>query len=236
MKQLACVLMLGLWTVSALAREVAAPAGALPVIHDVDVVVVGGGAGGVEAALAAAKNGAKVFLAAPRPYLGEDICATYRLWLEADEQPATALAKEIFKAQPVTAAGVGEGLPYKYTANIASSAKHKDTTPPSLLRDGKWHGATRQSVQYDGNVTLTLDLGKVQPLVKVSVLAYQRPDDFAVDKIAVSASADGKQWQPAASIINDKDVGFVEDEAMALSATLKMQARYLKLAIQKTEA
>ena len=236
MKQLACVLMLGLWTVNALAREVAAPAGALPVIHDVDVVVVGGGAGGVEAALAAAKNGAKVFLAAPRPYLGEDICATYRLWLEADEQPATALAKEIFKAQPVTAARVGAGLPYKYTADIASAAKHKDTTPPSLLHDGKWQSSSHQSVQYDGNVTLTLDLGKVQPLAKVSVLAYQRPEDFAVEKIAISVSSDGKQWQAVATAANDKlDVGAVEDEAFPISAALKVQARYLKLAIQKTE-
>jgi flavin-dependent dehydrogenase len=237
MNQLACVVMVGLLAANVLAREVAEPANSIPVIQDVDVVVVGGGAGGVEAALAAAKNGAKVFLVAPRPYLGEDICATYRLWLEADEQPATALAKEIYKAQPLAVASVGEGLPYKYTADVAASAKHKDTVPPSLLHDGKWHGASRQSVQYDGNVTLTLDLGKVQSLVKVSVLAYQRPDDFAVEKITVSASNDGKQWQPALTFTNDKlDVGTVEDEAMPISAPLKISARYLKLALQKTAA
>ena len=39
----------------------------IPVAHQVDVVVVGGGTGAVAAAVAAAEKGAKVFLAAPRP-------------------------------------------------------------------------------------------------------------------------------------------------------------------------
>jgi len=60
----------------------------IPVAYDVDVVVVGGTSGGVAAAVEAAQNGVKVFLAAERPYLGADICATYRLWLEPGEVPA----------------------------------------------------------------------------------------------------------------------------------------------------
>jgi hypothetical protein len=70
----------------------------IPVACDVEVVVVGGSSGAVSAAVAAAETGAKVFLAAPRPYLGEDICATLRLWLEEDEQPASPLARKLFPA------------------------------------------------------------------------------------------------------------------------------------------
>ena len=64
----------------------------IPVAYDVDVVVVGGSTGAVSAAVAAKEAGAKVFLLAPRPYLGEDMCETRRLWLEEDEKPASPLA------------------------------------------------------------------------------------------------------------------------------------------------
>ena len=68
----------------------------IQVAYDVDVVVVGGTSGGVAAAVGAAQKGAKVFLAAERPYLGEDLCGTYRLWLEDGEEPTSALAKKVF--------------------------------------------------------------------------------------------------------------------------------------------
>lgn len=68
----------------------------LAVIADVDLVVVGGSSAAVAAALAASKCGLSVFLAAPRPYLGEDICAHERFWLEPDDAPACALAKALF--------------------------------------------------------------------------------------------------------------------------------------------
>lgn len=71
----------------------------IPVAFDVDVAVVGGSSGAVSAAEAAAEAGASVFLAAPRPYLGDDLCGPLRLWLEPGEKPADPLAEAIF-AQP----------------------------------------------------------------------------------------------------------------------------------------
>ena len=65
----------------------------IPLAYEVDVLVVGGGTGAVSAAVAAARSGAKVFLAAPHPYLGDDMTATLRLWLEEGETPDSALAK-----------------------------------------------------------------------------------------------------------------------------------------------
>jgi len=70
----------------------------VPIAYNVDVVIVGGSTGAVSAAVAAAGKGARVFLAAPRPYLGEDVCAPMRLWLEAGERPSTPLAKALFEA------------------------------------------------------------------------------------------------------------------------------------------
>lgn len=78
------------------ATRVVESAREIPVAYDVDVLVVGGSTRAVAAALAAKESGASVFLAAQRPYLGEDMCATYRLWLEEGETPTTPLAKAIF--------------------------------------------------------------------------------------------------------------------------------------------
>ena len=68
----------------------------LPVAYSVDVAVVGGSTGAVAAAVAAAKGGASVFLATSQPYLGEDMCATLRLWREPGEEPAGELARAIW--------------------------------------------------------------------------------------------------------------------------------------------
>ena len=64
---------------------IAESARAIPVCQEADVVIVGGSCGAVAAAQAAALAGAKVFLAAPRPYLGDDVAGTLRLladWLD----------------------------------------------------------------------------------------------------------------------------------------------------------
>ncbi len=73
----------------------------LPVAYDVDVLVAGGSLSGAEAARAAARKGASVLLIASRPYLGYDLCATQRLWLERGEKPQTALTRSIFGANRV---------------------------------------------------------------------------------------------------------------------------------------
>jgi len=68
----------------------------IPIAYSVDVVVVGGSTYAVGAAAAAACAGANVFLAAPRPYLGDDLCATLRLWLPKGQEPTTELGRRIF--------------------------------------------------------------------------------------------------------------------------------------------
>ncbi|MHC4251551.1 MAG: FAD-dependent oxidoreductase, partial [Planctomycetota bacterium] len=73
----------------------------LQMAYDVDVLVAGGSLAGVEAACAAAQKGASVLLIEARPYLGYDLCATQRLWLEEGERPRTALTRSIFGTNAV---------------------------------------------------------------------------------------------------------------------------------------
>lgn len=71
----------------------------LPLAYDVDVVVAGGTLAGVEAACAAADAGATVLVVESRPYLGYDICANQKLWLDADEKPQTRITQYLFKGK-----------------------------------------------------------------------------------------------------------------------------------------
>jgi hypothetical protein len=212
---------------------VAESARSIPLLYEVDVVVVGGGSGAVSAAVAAAENGARVFLAAPRPYLGEDLCGTYRLWLEPDEEPTSPLAAAVF-AEPEAPAVLRNQIPFTYQANVESAAQHKDSAQSTGLRDGKWHSAPSQSVQYNGDVNLLVDLGGEQFVGKAHLMAYQRNDEFEVAEVAFFVSDDKEHWRPAATTANKRLGQGFEQAAIPLSAAVEQKARYLKLAVRKT--
>ncbi|UCG50036.1 MAG: FAD-dependent oxidoreductase [Phycisphaerales bacterium] len=213
----------------------------IPVAYDVDVLVVGGSSGGVAAAVGAAEKGASVFLTAQRPYLGEDICGTYRLWLEPDEIATSPLAKKVFAEMPRSGPSV-RGAAFTYSADKPSAAIHRDTRTPSLLTDGKWHNAATQSVQYDGDVIITADLGKERELRCVYLMAYQRRNpglgsDFEVESVAVSLSGDGDDWTQAA-VARNAIAGQALSEPwgpVELSAAVSGPARYVKLAVKKSK-
>ena len=76
--------------------------GRIPVVRKVDLVVVGSTVGAVAAATEAAKEGVRVLLIGSRPYLGEDICATMRLWLDEGETLHGKLTSRIFSGKQVT--------------------------------------------------------------------------------------------------------------------------------------
>ncbi|HLB74962.1 MAG TPA: FAD-dependent oxidoreductase [Sedimentisphaerales bacterium] len=220
---------------------ICASARRIPVAYDVDVVVVGGTSGGVAAAVGAAEKGAKVFLAAQQPYLAADLCGTYRLWLEPGETPKSPLARAVF-AEPVGADRMRNSIPFTYQTDIASAAMHRDTPVPSVLNDGKWGSASSQSVQYDGDVEITADLGRVRQLEKVHVMAYQRRnpgagDDFQVAEVSVSLSDDKEQWKEVATIKNER-AGESLDEPwgpIELSASVSAEARYVRFLVKKSE-
>jgi len=64
----------------------------LPVLADVDILVIGATAAAVAAALAAKENGVSVYVLSSRPFFGEDICSLYRFWPQAERtQPLSQL-------------------------------------------------------------------------------------------------------------------------------------------------
>lgn len=74
----------------------------LPLVQDVDVVVVGGSCGAVAAAEAAADGGAKVFLATSYGSLGEDVAGTLRVWADEEEVQSSELMRAMFGGTPAS--------------------------------------------------------------------------------------------------------------------------------------
>ncbi|MFH1267091.1 MAG: FAD-dependent oxidoreductase, partial [Planctomycetota bacterium] len=209
----------------------------IPVAYEVDVVVVGGGTGAVSAAVAAAEAGAKVFLAAPHPYLGDDMTATLRLWLEEVEEPTTPLAQRIFTDEAQAQFGPDPNrLEFTYEADVPSAPVHKDSDPPGKLSDGEWTNAASQSVQYDGDVSIVADLQDSKPVDEVRLMVYYRggasgrTGGFKVRGVTVFTSDDKQTWQQVAALENR----FTEDVAV-LSAPVKAKTRYVKLDVKKTD-
>lgn len=206
----------------------------IPVAEEVDVVVVGGSTGAVAAAVAAAEAGAEVFLLAPYPYLGEDMTATLRLWLEPGEVPRAPLAQRIFD-DPGRGVPSPDALRFTYQASLPSAGAHRDTDPPSLLCDGRFGDPASQSVQYDGDVTIDADLGSLQPVREVRVVVYcraggTRPDGgFNVEQLAISTSRDGELWQEDAVLEGREPSG----DYYVLAAPVGREARYVKISARK---
>lgn len=203
------------------ARDVNESAREVPLAYDVDVLVVGGTTRGVTAAVAAAESGAKVFLAARKPYLGIDMCATNRLWLEEGEVPQTELEKALFARLD---GGLQGSLPFTYEASREANSKHPDRSG-TVLSDGKAQTASHESVQYDGDVTIIADLGKAVDLKGLAVTYFTRPNEFGVSRFAFAISDDKKTWRDLGSVEGKLEGENTESVRHSVSAS----GRYVKL-------
>ncbi|MEE8450300.1 MAG: FAD-dependent oxidoreductase [Thermoguttaceae bacterium] len=209
----------------------------IPVAYEVDVVVVGGGTGAVSAALAAKEQGAEVFLAAPYPYLGDDMTATLRLWLEEGEVPESPLALRLFNDKSRTDPQLDPNrMEFTYEADQPSVPVHKDTSPPTKLTDGHFGDPSSQSVQYDSNVNITADLGKSKPIESVRLRAFRRTSgiggtNFDVKAVMVCVSDDKQSWKQIGVVANEKPSA----DSAVLSLPIGRAARYVRFAVTMPE-
>lgn len=200
----------------------------IPIVYEVDVVVLGGSSAGVAAAVGAVEEGATVFLAAPRPYLGEDLCGTYRIWVDPNEVAQSGLANKLFN---IPLSGIRLSC---YETDIPSDSLHPDTEPPSLLCDGRWDSVFTDSVQYNEDVNIIFDLGKEHSIKEVHIITFQNPNNYEVNEVTVSVSNNGELWQQIL-VISNEDVGstFVAPP-LRLSGNATGEGRYVKFLVRKS--
>ena len=207
----------------------------LPVVQDVDVVVAGGSSAAVAAAVAAKQAGATVFLAAPRPYLGEDLAGTLRLAREPGDDESHPIYRAIFDGRRAARAS----WPFTYTYDAKPDKTHLDAKQ-SVLTDGKFGNATLESVQFSGDVTVSVDLGEARDISGVELSTYLREHragknrkadlskvGFRTAAMEVSASRDGKAWSPIS--FSDKPAVRGTTNSGILSVPISGTWRYLRV-------
>ena len=168
----------------------------IPVIHEVDVVVVGGTAGAVAAAEAAARAGASVFLAARRSYLGDDVAGTLALWDAGGEDPQGRLSQALFGARQ----GV---VPY---AHVLETLDGKDTGEAAgrQLNDGVWNSPELYAFTCRSGRVVRIDLQQARPLEAIRLYSHRaaaHPNN-ALTRVLVETSADGATWTEVAEYRN----------------------------------
>ncbi|MFO7936337.1 MAG: FAD-dependent oxidoreductase [Kiritimatiellia bacterium] len=206
------------------------PAAELELVQDVDVVVVGGSSGAVAAALKAEEAGASVFLIGQRPFLGDDMASTYRLRLSEGEDTGCPLLKSIFsRDEPV-----GADVPFTYEYNRSPAAAHDDKTG-SMLCDGRWISVSGDSVQFDSDVEITLDVKADQLIDDFSLIAYSRRGKEGFDTASVEISGDNGsgKWRKIASVKEPVMTGY--PQRVEFKAPIKGRYRKLKIKAAKSD-
>ncbi|MDM5330541.1 FAD-dependent oxidoreductase [Neobacillus sp. CF12] len=72
-------------------KKLQLPAGDIPILAEVDVVIIGGSFAGIACALQFAKQGKRVMLVESRTYLGSELTATLSPWVEQSQLSRTQL-------------------------------------------------------------------------------------------------------------------------------------------------
>jgi len=145
----------------------------LPLAYDVDVLVAGGSLAGIEAACAASDNGATVLVIESRPYLGYDICAHQKLWLEPGEKPQTDITRWIFD-------GKRQQIPMKVKGLLDRVLLKRDiqfltgSFPAELLVDKQGKPAGMTMVNRSGRQAIRAKV--IIDATPYATLARQLPD------------------------------------------------------------
>lgn len=178
----------------------------LPLAYDVDVLVAGASLAGVEAACVASDKGASVLVIESRPYLGYDICANQKLWLDPDEKPKTDITRWIFEGKrrqtPMKVKGLLDRVLLKRNIPFLTGS-----FPAELLVDKKGKPAGMTMVNRSGRQAIRAKV--IIDSTSHGVLVRQLPNvltDFKVGTKLASFTVIGGDLKKANESIRGKQV------------------------------
>ncbi|MDR0336528.1 MAG: FAD-dependent oxidoreductase [Planctomycetaceae bacterium] len=215
----------------------------IPIVEEVDLLVVGGSTEKIATAIEASKTGADVLLITPLPYLGDDLTATLKLWVDPKEKNETTdpLLKELYNDpvanNPISTAvaliASPKKLPFSYTIVEPLDPKHPETPKrktPQLF-NGMAERAESDSLQINGSATILVDLKKEQQVGAITLLTFHRKGDFEVSSMNVYQSNDKEHWTKVAENIQPEQAvaGSVAGPTLALKLDKPIKTQYLKI-------
>ena len=214
----------------------------VPIVEDVDLLVVGGDTASVIAAVEASRQGAKVLLLTHLPYLGDDMAGTLRLWVDPEKKAnatdplVRTLYNDPYPNRPLpTMADLLESekkLPFTYKILEPIDPMHpevkKDT--PRLI-DGKAEDAATESLQVNGDATVIVDLQEEKTVGGLVLLAFQSRNNYEIATMNVFSSDDGETWKRVADKIKPQPIvpGSLMSTFFKLALNKPVKARYLKV-------
>ncbi|MDR2117615.1 MAG: discoidin domain-containing protein, partial [Planctomycetaceae bacterium] len=220
----------------------------VPVVEDVDLLVVGGSTANVVTAIEASKTGANVLLLTPLPYLGDDLTATLKLWVDPKEKNVTTdtLLQELYNDpvanKPIPTAikliANAKKLPFSYKIVEPLDPKHPEILKgkkPRLV-DGLTERAESDSLQINGSATILVDLKKERQVGGITLLTFYRKGDFEVDSMNVY-SGDGKEnWTKIAEKVKPEHeiAGSAAGPSLTLRLDKPVKTQFLKIEAVKT--
>ncbi|WDE97290.1 FAD-dependent oxidoreductase [Lentisphaera profundi] len=178
----------------------------LPLAYDVDVLVAGSSLAGIEAACAAADNGASVLVIESRPYLGYDICANQKLWLDPGEKPQTEISQWIFdnkrQTTPLKVKGLFDKVLLKRNVQFLTGS-----FPAELLVNENGKPAGMTMVNRSGRQAIRAKV--IIDATPYATLIRQLPNaltDFQVGEKQAAFTVIGGDLKKANEIISGKQV------------------------------
>jgi len=132
----------------------------------------------------------------------------------------------------LVSAGIAQAVSMSYTASIEGTDKHKDTSPPSKLLDGRYNSAVTRSVEYRGDPELVFTLDEVTEVKKIEV-AYYQLSSALIARIDLEISKDGITWEPAGTVDEFKLAQGVSSPANMAEFRVREEIKAFKLFVTR---
>ena len=224
----------------------------LPVVYEVDLLVLGGTTGGIAAALGATEEGRSALVVSPFPYLGENLTATLRLDPDEKESLTDPLAKAVFQDPMPMREQWSPYHPYldhparlKFRYEIEGPVGTRSSAAvQTRLTDGKGMRSPTEQIQLDDDAVIFVDLEKTQTVRDIALLAFTRVGQtgFDIREVKVSSSDDRRNWKVLGTATRRTNAAPIEFEQQrdrltpfVLQLDAPVETRYLKVEVFKPQ-